>query len=50
MADQGIDTLTIPGRSLAVITVVAAIAGAAAAVMPARRAARLDVLEALATE
>jgi putative ABC transport system permease protein len=50
MADQGIDTLTIPGRSLAVITIVAAIAGAAAAVMPARRAARLDVLEALATE
>jgi ABC-type antimicrobial peptide transport system permease subunit len=33
-----------------VVTVVAGIAGAVAAVMPARRAARLDVLEALVTD
>lgn len=49
MNDEGIDTLTVPGASLAVLTVIAAVAGAMAAVMPARRAARLDVLKALAT-
>ena len=50
MADEGIDTLTVPLGSLAVVTVIAALAGAMAAVMPARRAAKLDVLEALVTE
>jgi putative ABC transport system permease protein len=50
MSDQGIDTLTVPVASLAVVTVIAALAGAMAAVMPARRAARLDVLTALATQ
>ena len=50
MSDEGIDTLTVPVGSLAVVTVIAALAGAMAAVMPARRAAKLDVLEALATE
>ncbi|MGH9133012.1 MAG: ABC transporter permease [Ilumatobacteraceae bacterium] len=50
LADQGIDTLTVPVGSLAVVTVVAGIAGAAAAVMPARRAARLNVLEAIVTD
>ena len=49
MADQGIDTLTIPGGSLVTLTVIAAIAGATAAVLPARRAAKLDVLKALVT-
>ncbi len=50
LADEGIDTLTVPVGSLAVVTVIAALAGAIAAVLPARRAAKLDVLEALATE
>jgi putative ABC transport system permease protein len=50
MADQGIDTLTVPVTSLAVVTVIAGLAGAMAAVMPARRAAKLDVLKALVTE
>ena len=50
MADEGIDTLTVPVGSLAVVTVIAAVAGAMAAVLPARRAAKLDVLTALATE
>ncbi|MGH9134752.1 MAG: ABC transporter permease [Ilumatobacteraceae bacterium] len=50
MADEGIDTLTVPVTSLAVVTVIAGFAGAMAAVMPARRAAKLDVLEALVTE
>ena len=47
---NGIDTLTVPYGSLAVVTAIAAIAGAAAAVMPARRAAKLDVLKALVSE
>ena len=50
MADQGIDTLTVPYTSLAVVTAIAGIAGAAAAVLPARRAAKLDVLKALVSE
>jgi len=49
-ADGLVDTLTIPAGNLAVVTVIAALAGAVAAVVPARRAARLDVLKALATE
>jgi putative ABC transport system permease protein len=50
LADQGIDTLTVPVSSLTAVTVIAGIAGALAAVMPARRAAKLDVLEALVTD
>jgi putative ABC transport system permease protein len=50
LADQGIDTLTVPVGSLVVVTVIAGIAGALAAVMPARRAAKLDVLEGLMTD
>ena len=49
-ADGLVDTLTIPAGNLAVVTVIAALAGAVAAVVPARRAARHDVLKALATE
>jgi putative ABC transport system permease protein len=48
MGDQGIDTLTVPVGSLAIVTVIAAFAGAMAGVLPARRAAKLDVLQALA--
>jgi putative ABC transport system permease protein len=47
LADQGIDTLTVPFLQLAVITAIAATAGALAAVLPARRAARVPVLDAL---
>jgi len=50
LADQGIDTLSVPVGSLVVVTVIAGIAGALAAVMPARRAAKLEVLEALTTD
>jgi putative ABC transport system permease protein len=49
MADEGFDTLDVPVGRLAVLTAIAAVAGAMAAVMPARRAAKLDVLDALAT-
>lgn len=50
LADQGFDTLTVPITSLAVVTLIAAVAGATAAILPARRAARLDVLAALVSQ
>jgi len=40
----------VPIASLAVVVLLAALAGVAAAVLPARRAARLDVLRAIASE
>jgi putative ABC transport system permease protein len=49
MSDQGVDTLTVPAQSLAIVALIAALAGAMAAVMPARRAAKFDVLKALVT-
>ena len=49
LADEGF-TLTIPIGTLLVLLVLAAIAGVLAAIGPARRASRLDVLEALAYE
>jgi putative ABC transport system permease protein len=48
-SDEGL-TFAIPAGSLVVLTVVAALAGVLAAIAPARRAARLDVLTALAYE
>jgi putative ABC transport system permease protein len=42
--------LTIPVGTLLVLLVLAAVAGVVAAVLPARRASRLDVLQALAYE
>jgi len=50
IADQGVDVLSIPWAQLAVFVVLAAVAGMLAAVLPARRAARLDVLTAIGTE
>ncbi len=50
MADQGLGTLAIPVPSLAVVVLLAALAGVVAAILPARRAARLDVLKAVVTE
>jgi putative ABC transport system permease protein len=41
---------SIPVGTLAILLVVAAIAGLLAAQLPARRAARLDMLQALASE
>jgi putative ABC transport system permease protein len=49
LASEGIGTFTVPVVQLLVIVVLAALAGVVAAIVPARRAARLDVLEALAT-
>ncbi len=50
MAGEGIDTLTIPVTSLAIVATIAALAGAVAAIVPARRAARLHVLQALTSD
>ena len=50
LADQGLVAFAIPAGSLAVIVGLAALAGVAAAVLPARRAARLNVLRAVVTE
>jgi putative ABC transport system permease protein len=41
--------ITIPGARLAVVLAVGALAGVLAALLPARRAARLPVLEAIRT-
>jgi putative ABC transport system permease protein len=43
----GLNTFVIPTTQLAVVVLIAAVAGVGAAVLPARRAAKLDVLEAI---
>ncbi len=50
IADQGIDVLSVPWGQLVLFVAFSAVAGVVAAVLPARRAARLDVLTAIATE
>ena len=50
LRDEGLNTLRIPTVSLAAVVVLAALAGVAAAILPARRSARLDVLQAVASE
>jgi putative ABC transport system permease protein len=50
MREQGFNTLRFPLVSLVTIMVLAALAGVLAAVFPARRAAKLDVLRAIETE
>jgi len=47
---EGLDTFQLPVTSLVVLTVVGAIAGVGAAVLPARRAAKLDVLGAIVSD
>jgi putative ABC transport system permease protein len=50
IADQGVDVLSIPWLRLGTFVALAAVAGVLAAVLPARRAARLDVLRAIGAE
>jgi putative ABC transport system permease protein len=50
LSDQGITELGIPWAVLAVVLVSSVVVGVLAAVWPARRAARLDVLAAIMTE
>jgi putative ABC transport system permease protein len=49
LADEGITRLTIPAGGLLVVTAGAALAGVLTALLPARRAARLDVLRAVSS-
>jgi putative ABC transport system permease protein len=48
--DEGVTTLTLPYLQLAIITGAAGLAGVLAATAPARRAASLDILRAIAAE
>ena len=50
LEDEGFTTVVVPVVQIVVFVVVAGLAGLFAAVMPARRAARLDVLRAIAYE
>ncbi|MEZ0071064.1 ABC transporter permease [Planotetraspora sp. GP83] len=50
LAGEGIDVLAIPGGRLAGYLVAAGLVGVLAAIWPARRAARMDVLRAIATQ
>jgi putative ABC transport system permease protein len=50
LKDQGFTTLSVPWALLGVYFLVALLAGLIAAALPARRAARLDILEAITTE
>jgi putative ABC transport system permease protein len=50
LADEGLGTLVIPWGQIIAFVFSAAVVGVLAAVWPARRAAKLDVLEAIASE
>jgi putative ABC transport system permease protein len=50
LGDQGINVLSVPAGQLAFYVVLAAVIGVIAAVFPAWRATRLDVLKAIVTE
>ncbi len=50
LVDQGVDRLSVPWVLLLTVTALAALAGVLAAVWPARRAARLNVLQAVTSE
>ena len=50
MRNQGITVFSVPVLSLVIVVVLAALAGAAAAIWPSRRAAKLNILRAIVTE
>lgn len=50
LEDDGLTTVSVPWVSLVLFVLVAALIGVVAAVVPARRAARLDVLRAVTTD
>jgi putative ABC transport system permease protein len=50
LRSQGLEAISVPWAQLAVFLLLALVIGVVAAVLPARRAARLDVLRAIATE
>lgn len=50
IADQGIEVLAIPWPQLVIFVLISGVVGVLAALLPARRAARLDILTAISTE
>ena len=48
--EEGLEVIDVPTGQLAMFLLVSLLIGVLAAVLPARRAARLDVLEAISTE
>jgi putative ABC transport system permease protein len=50
LRDQGLEAISVPAGRLGVFLVLAVVIGVLAAVVPARRAARLDVLRAIAAD
>jgi putative ABC transport system permease protein len=50
LADDGIDQIAVPGLQLTLYVLAAAVAGVLAAIGPARRASKVDVLKAVASE
>jgi putative ABC transport system permease protein len=50
LRDEGIDRLAIPWSTMGIVVVLAAVAGVLAAVFPAHRAAKLDILRAIGAE
>jgi len=50
LRSEGLDTLSIPWASLVIVLIAAALAGMVAAVLPAWRAVRLDVLRAITAD
>jgi len=50
MKSQGITEFSVPVLSLVIVVVLAALAGAVAAIWPSRRAAKLNILRAIVTE
>jgi putative ABC transport system permease protein len=50
LKDEGISEFAPPGLQLVIVVVIAAVLGILAAILPARRAAKLDVLRAVTTE
>jgi putative ABC transport system permease protein len=50
LSSEGINTLAVPGGTLVIVVLMAIVAGAGAAVLPARRASRLDILGAISSD
>jgi putative ABC transport system permease protein len=50
LADEGLEVFDVPWQTLAVVVVLAGLAGMLAAVMPSRRAAKLDIMRAVHAE
>jgi len=50
LRDEGLNHFAVPGQSIVAILVLAFVLGVLAAVIPARRATRVDILRAIATD